>query len=378
MVRKSIFKTILPVAVSVLTTAVSCAKKTDSVDSEVSWLASSSLSTAEVNKALRSKVAFRINLKTNRATLYKNGVAVDQWNIATADVSGAYHNGERQVTPTGIYAVDDLQMCPAWYPRKPINPATGREVRSEAERAAVFANNPSLYGPCGSRNPLGRYVLWFHGAYGLHGNSNESILELPSASERRVSGGCIRNPNSKIKEVFGSILNTFDDLSSFRGSVASMESRPMNQRWTLTKSVASLNMRVVVGNWSSDPTLNSTLEAAPAPAPTAKPEVTTQPVRTPAPVATAAPTALPTVPPAPPPVSVGNKQSCYIGVVEQESNIAPVYMSIPNPTAPVSSFYRMGWPVTVWGDVEGSDFVRVNRGYLNKKYLTRCAPAPEL
>jgi hypothetical protein len=152
----------------------------------------------------------------------------------------------------------------------------------------------------------------------------------------------------------------------------------MNQRWTLTKSVASLNMRVVVGNWSSDPTLNSTLEAAPAPAPTAKPEVTTQPVRTPAPVATAAPTALPTVPPAPPPVSVGNKQSCYIGVVEQESNIAPVYMSIPNPTAPVSSFYRMGWPVTVWGDVEGSDFVRVNRGYLNKKYLTRCAPAPEL
>ncbi|MBM3383301.1 MAG: hypothetical protein FJY29_12825 [Betaproteobacteria bacterium] len=376
MINKAIFQKVLPITAAALVAVAGCAKKSEPVDSEVAWLASSSLSSAEVNKALRSRIAFRVNLKTNRATLYKNGVAVDQWNIASADVSGAYHNGETQFTPTGIYAVDDLQMCPAWYPRKPINPATGREVRSEAERAAVFANNPSIYGPCGARNPLGRYVLWFHGAYGLHGNSNESILELPTANERRVSGGCIRNPNSKIKEVFSGILNTFGELSSFRGSVASMEARPMNQRWTLTKSVASLNMRVVVGNWPNDPALNSTVDGPAAPVVTPKPEVTKQPERAPAPVATATPT----VPPVPEsvPALKPNKQSCYIGSVDQESNIAPVYSSVPSPTATVSSFYRNGWPVTVWAEVEGTNFVKVNRGYLDKKYLTRCAPVPEL
>jgi hypothetical protein len=380
MMSKSMIKKFLPVTVSALLAVAACAKKTETLDSDVAWLASSSLSTADVNKALSARIAFRVNLKTNRATLYKNGVAVDQWNIATADVSGAYHNGQIQYTPTGIYAVDDLQMCPAWYPRKPINPATGREVRSEAERAAVFANNPSIYGPCGSRNPLGRYVLWFQGAYGLHGNANESILELPSASERRVSGGCIRNPNAKIKEVFGSILNTFEELSSFRGSVAAMESRPMSQRSTLTKSVSALNMRVVVGNWPSDPALNSSLEIAPAPVSTAKPDATKQPQLPPAPAVTAAPTAVPTLPPpsVQPPVLSNNKQSCYIGSVDQESSIAPVYLSIPNPTAQISSFYRLGWPVTVWGDVEGGQFVKVNRGFLDKKYLARCAPAPEL
>lgn len=174
------FKKLIPAIALSAFAMGACAKKAIPAESEVAWLASSSLSSTAVNQALKTRVAFKVNLKTNRTTLYKNGVAVDQWNIASADVSGAYHGGESQNTPTGIYAVDDLQMCPAWYPRNPVNPATGYVVRSEAERASVFANNPSVYGPCGARNPLGRYVFWFNGAYGLHGNSNESILELPS------------------------------------------------------------------------------------------------------------------------------------------------------------------------------------------------------
>jgi lipoprotein-anchoring transpeptidase ErfK/SrfK len=375
------FKKLIPaIAFSALAMGA-CAKKAIPAESEVAWLASSTLSSTAVNQALKARVAFKVNLKTNRATLYKNGVAVDQWNIASADVSGAFHNGETQYTPTGIYAVDDLQMCPAWYPRNPVNPATGRVVRSEAERASVFANNPSVYGPCGARNPLGRYVFWFNGAYGLHGNSNESILELPSAAQRRVSGGCIRNPNAKIRTVFNSVLDSFDTLTGFKGNVAAMESRALNARWTLTKSVASLDMRVVVGNWPVDPALNSQIEGTPVAAPAVKPEVTAKPADSSSPLEIApAPTPNPVaVSPSnevvAPPAMNPNKQLCNIGLVESSNNIAPVYLNVPNPTSAVASFYRMGWPVTVWADVPGTNFVKVNRGFLDKKYLINCSPA---
>ncbi|MEY4064749.1 MAG: L,D-transpeptidase catalytic domain [Pseudomonadota bacterium] len=373
----SAFRKTLPVIALASVSAAGCVKKTDNVDSQVAWTASSGLSSTEVNRALNARVAFKVNLSTNRATLYKNGVAVDQWNIATADVSGEYHNGLPQVTPQGIYAVDDMQMCPAWYPRNPVNPATGRVVQSESERASVFANNPSLYGPCGARNPLGKYVLWFQGAYGLHGNAAEEILELPDANDRRVSGGCIRNPNNKIRDVFHNILDSFESLSGFSGSVAAMESRDLNNRWTITQSVASLDMRVVVGRWATDPALRSSVDAPAVATPSAQPSspnknssagqnaVALSPVQKemPEPVATAAP------------VLNANKQFCNIGSVDQESNIAPVYLNVPSPTANVASFYRMGWPVTVWADVAGTSYVKVNRGFIDKKYLTNCSPA---
>lgn len=374
-------RNVKPVLLSTLALLASfgCVKKsnpTDS-DSEVAWLASSSLSTASVNKALSSKIAFKVNLTTNRVTLYKDGVAVDQWNIASADTSGAYHNGEVQYTPTGIYAVDDIQMCPAWYPRNPVNPATGRVVRSEAERASVFANNPSVFGACGARNPLGRYVLWFNGAYGLHGNSNESILELPTANDRRVSGGCIRNPNQKIQQVVHTILDTFSPLQSFADQVTAMESRAMSSRWTITKNVSGLDMRVVVGRWSADPQLNSSVDNPPVPVRTAAPGVVSRPVeRVPTqPNSPSAPVVQNPVEVQPAPEVTPNKQFCNIGLVDSETNIAPVYLRIPSATATVSSFYRMGWPVTVWGDVAGTDFVKVGRGFLDKKYLTNCSPA---
>lgn len=379
MTIRTTFSKTIPVLALATAAAVGCVKKADSVDSEVAWMATSGLSSMEVNRALSARVAFKVNLATNRATLYKAGVAVDQWNIATADVTGEYHNGRPQVTPQGIYAVDDLQMCPAWYPRNPVNPATGRVVQSESERASVFANNPSIYGPCGARNPLGRYVLWFHGAYGLHGNSAEEILELPNANDRRVSGGCIRNPNVKIREVFHSILGTFESLSGFSSSVAAMENRALNSRWTLTKSVASLDMRVVVGRWSTDPALRSTVSSAAVHVPSEKPKLESAAAENEViPLATRPAqqkTPEPAAAPAPAPVLNPNKQFCNIGTVESESNIAPVYLNLPNPTSSVASFYRMGWPVTVWADAVGTEFVKVNRGFLNKKYLTNCSPA---
>lgn len=364
---------------------ISCAKKTTPQDSEVMWYQSSSSNPVKVQEALSATIAFQVNLTTNRVTLFKKGVAVDQWNIASGDTSGAYHGGISQYTPTGVFNVEDIQMCPAWYPRSPVNPATGRVVTSEAERAAVFARNPSLYGACGANNPLGRYALWFNGAYGLHGNSNESILELPNAAQRRVSGGCVRNPNAKIKQAFHTVLDSFDSLAAFSGTVAAHEAKGSQARSTITKSVASLDMKVIVGYWSNDPSLvpqnrDDVLEIKPV----ERPDVVTQPIapdQTTQPVElkpTPAPTPVPTVvaPSAPfTPELVAGKKYCNIGSVDPDKDIAPVFASVPNPSAVVSSFYRLDWPVTVYGEVKGTNFVKVNRGYLDKKYLVRCSAA---
>lgn len=378
----------LGVVASAVLLSVSCAKKSSDQDAQLQWFTSGSSDPVRVNDALQSTIAFQVNLTTNRITLYKKGVALDQWNIASGDTSGAFHRGISQYTPTGIFNVEDIQMCPGWYPRSPINPATGRIVQSEAERAAVFARNPTLYGACGANNPLGRYALWFNGAYGLHGNSNESILELPTAAQRRVSGGCVRNPNGKIKQVFHTVLESFESLTAFSGSVAALEAKGTQARTTLTKSVSSLDMRVVVGYWSQDPQVapeargGDVVEIQPID----KPDVVTQPVApdqknqpTPAPSPSVTPTPTPTAAPAAPqPVEtelVAGKQYCSIGSVDSESNVAPVYASVPNPTARVSSFYRLGWPATVYGEIKGTSFVKVNRGYLDKKYLVRCSSA---
>jgi hypothetical protein len=369
-------------------------KQSSELDSEVMYAVSGS-STAEVESALRSKIGFRLNLKTNRATMYKDGVAVDQWNIATADVSGAWHDGVPHYTPTGVFNVEDIQMCPQWFPRSPVNPATGRKVTSEQERLKVFAQNPAIYGACGSRNPLGKYVLWFNGAYGMHGNSAEEILELANPNDRRVSGGCVRNPNAKIKSVFHTVLGSFGDLSSFAGQVVNMEQRSVNDRWTLTKGTAHLNMRVVVGNWSADPKIGSSVAARPTPVATAKPPVpaatpNVESAPRPAPTIAPAPVPAPTIAPAPvpapqvnqeplaresrDPLQISGEMSCTISLVDSNSGVAPVYHNIPEAGVEpkIATFYRMGWPVTVLSKIQGSRFYKVSRGYLDEKYVTRC------
>lgn len=370
-----------------------CSKGTE-LESEVMYAVSGS-SAADIESALGSKIAFRLNLKTNRATMYKDGVAVDQWNIATADVSGAWHDGVPHYTPTGVFNVEDIQMCPQWFPRTPVNPATGRKVTSEQERQRVFAQNPEIYGACGSRNPLGKYVLWFNGAYGMHGNSAEEILELANPNDRRVSGGCVRNPNAKIKSVFHSVLGTFSDLSSFADQVSGMENRSAAGRWTLTKGTAHLNMRVVVGNWSADPQIGSSVTSRPAPVVTPKPVA---PVVTPMPAAPVAqptvvptvipaPTVAPTVAPAPPasadpqsdknddPLQLSGELSCTVNTVDPNSGVAPVYLNLPQSGVEpkIASFYRMGWPVTVLSRVQGTQFLKVSSGYLDEKYVARCS-----
>lgn len=231
----------------------------------------------QIAAALLNPTSLRVNLKLNTLTLYHQGVAVDRWNIVSADVSGDYHDGEPQVTPTGIFNADRIVYCPLWRPRAPLNPETGRRAQSEAERQSIFRRYPDLYGACGKDNPLGRFVLWFQGPYGLHGTTHESLLYRPDPESRRLSGGCLRNPNAKIKSLMQSILaqNGYTDTNN---RINTMEQNPAS-RGELTTEASGMNMRLVVGRWNTDPALNVD-PVPPEPLPISTPLPTPTPVNT--------------------------------------------------------------------------------------------------
>lgn len=333
--------------------AVGCSSQSNSTegsetDAQTMWMKSSSTDDATVEKALSSALAFRINLQTNRASLYKGGNVVDQWNIASADVTGEFHDQIPQTTPTGIFAVEDMQVCPEWLPRAPKDPKTGKTAANEQERMAIIKANPDLFGPCGAKNPLGSYVIWFHGEYGVHGNAAEWILEIPDAEQRRVSGGCIRNPNSRIKQLFHTVIDMFPVLSGFKNSVLDMEKASSKDKKTLTQSLSAVDMKVVVGRWTNDPSLGSKANSNPA----------------------AGPTATPT------PTAVSKKMSCNIVVVDPVIGIAPHHSAMPtkpwNQYQQYDGFFSMGDDVLVNEEVAGTSYVRTSRGFLEKKYIGNC------
>lgn len=350
-------KRFVPSTFVLASVVVACGRATDETDSTPLWLVSAGMSEAEIEKALKSTMAIRVNLKTNRATLYKLGQALQQWNIASADVTGAHHGGEPKYTPHGIFGVEDFEHCPVWRPRDPVNPATGRVAQSEEERWRIFNSHPDVYGPCGARNPLGRYVFWFQGPFGMHGNSAEDILRLPDPDDRRVSGGCLRNPNAKIKEIFYMALDTFPQLSSYKGRVESMELNPSKQ--TVGQGVRDLNMRVVVGEWRTDPQVGDSVGQPhpPASRPVPNPLPTVAPVPTPTPV----------------PEPVGPAMICKAIVVDPVSGVAPVHRTLPASNDNISAFYRLNDPVRVSGLIPQTDFYRTGRGYISRKFIGKCS-----
>lgn len=230
-------------------------KLEDTKESESKKLITKETSAQNVEKALQSKTAFRVNLTTNKTTFYKDGKAVAQWNVATGDIGSP----ENKDTPTGIFTVDDFTYCPSWRPSKVVDPATGEKTSDYAVRKNAFESNPDLYGACGKYNPLGKYLISFTGPYYLHGNSNESILERKDPESRRVSGGCVRNPNAIIQKYFHLVLNEYDSLKSFSSSVKSAEN--MGSKKTLTKYISGEDIRVVVGWLGSDPVVGAEIEA---------------------------------------------------------------------------------------------------------------------
>lgn len=321
--------------------SVGCQSDSESVsDAQPQWLQTPSLNDAAVSQALGSTLALRINLKTNRMSLYKGGQVSGQWNIASADVTGEFHDKQPQSTPTGIFAVEDMQACPEWLPRAPQDPKTGRVATNEKERWEIIKANPDLFGACGKSNPLGKYAIWFHGAYGVHGNSAEWILELANPEERRVSGGCIRNPNDKIKDLFHLVIDQFAPLASFKNDVLKLESSP--QKSTLTKSLKGIDFKVVVGNWANDPAVGS---AASEPV---KDTSDVQP-------------------------KVEEKQmKCSVISVDDNLGIAPTHEALPATAHNVISFYSQGDTALVKEEIAGTSYVRTLRGLLNKKYLGPC------
>jgi hypothetical protein len=305
------------------------------------WMQTPSLDDATVSAALGAKLALRINLQSNRITLYKSGKVADQWNIASADVTGEFHNKEPQSTPTGIFAVEDMQACPEWLPRAPQDPKTGKVASNEKERWEIINANPELFGACGKSNPLGHYAIWFHGAYGVHGNSAEWILELNNPEERRVSGGCIRNPNMKIKELFHLAIDSFPQIASYRSEVLNLESS--SKKVTKTQSLKGIDFKVVVGHWNQDPSLDTTVTQ-----PQAEPTVA-------------------------PPVVTETQLKCPVVAIDSTLGIAPTHEMLPATAHNVVSFYSLGDSAIVKEEIEGTNYVRTLRGILDRKYLGKCS-----
>jgi len=227
-----------------------CACSVPNTNSTENGKLGSASNQALVLDSLNSPFAIRINLTTNRLSYLNDGVVVAQWNVATGDVTGKEHDGRPQFTPPGVYSVEDFVRCPQWMPRNPIDPRTGKPTEDESTRMKVFADNPNVYGGCGASNPLGKYVLWFSGPYGLHGNGNESVLKRASADARRVSGGCVRNPNEKISWLFHDILIKSKTYTDFSKKVKSLEVE--GNKNTLSGNVSKLGIRVVVDYFDKD------------------------------------------------------------------------------------------------------------------------------
>lgn len=249
--RKMLIKSI-SYLFTLVTFALACKPASES---GLRHLVSKDLDVRSVNEALKSDIALQINLKTNRLSYYKGGKVIDQWNVASADITGEFHkvNGEnqKQETPIGIYTAHDIEHCPSWIPRNPIDPKTGEVVEDPEKRLQIFEENQSMYGPCGETNPLGSYALWFSGAYGVHGNSAEWVLDLP-VEDRRVSGGCIRNPNNKIQLVFNDILKF---LPTFEKKVKdNLKAAKENKKTVTAYSIMNKTLvHIVVGEWGTDP-----------------------------------------------------------------------------------------------------------------------------
>lgn len=246
-------------------------------DSQIQERIDSSPTVEQVDAALNAGLAVRINLKSNRATLYENGTPKSQWNVASGDVTGQNHGGVPQFTPQGIYSIELMENCPIWRPQDPVWPSTGAIAANEAERQEIFRRYPETYGPCGASNPLGQYVMWFYGAFGMHGNANETVLNRPNPESRRVSGGCVRNPNKVAQKLFHEILE-HNGLTTFQNTVRSNERLPQSQRRLKSQFVSGLDTRVVIGRWSSDPELPT---PQPEPQPQPQPEPQPQPQPTP-------------------------------------------------------------------------------------------------
>lgn len=139
-------------------------------DGMTGWVASHLLEPLESN--MGEERIILVNLSTNRLSFVVDGRVEAEWNI------GSGKDNDGNITPVGSYKILFKDRCSVWLPK-------GKGVQ----------------GPCRDSNPLGDFQVWFHKGrtYGLHGTNEEALLaDKTTPEERRVSGGCVRNPNEQM------------------------------------------------------------------------------------------------------------------------------------------------------------------------------------
>jgi len=210
----------------------------------------------EISAALDAKMAFWLNLDTNRMVMLENGLAVKSWNVATGDITGQFHKGEPNLTPTGIFNIHRLEICPPWNPQ--LKDSEGKPL-PYPELKKQYEEKKDLYGSCGKSNPLGQFVMWFYKSYtyGLHGNNAEWILEDSSAENRRVSGGCVRNPNATIREVFLKVADFYSQSGAqgvaFKKFVSLELAKPSDIRANVvSEEMSFLGVKVIIGSFGKN------------------------------------------------------------------------------------------------------------------------------
>jgi hypothetical protein len=251
---KHFFKILLT---AILTLFVSCKSTPDEASYSVKGLVTENPNYSDLEPYLEKEFMFIVNLKTNRLTVLKKGKAIDQWNIATGDVSGGNHEGIAKHTPTGLFTLNELIHCPKWMPFD-VKDDNGVVPDLWEDKVAIFEKHPNVYGPCGSSNPLGSVFLWFYEDYGMHGNSDESVLRRSNPSDRAVSGGCIRNPNKLAEKLFMTMIRKYKKGSQrfkdFQAKVRENKRKPNGEKEELILDIRDLEIAVLIGHWQADPT----------------------------------------------------------------------------------------------------------------------------
>lgn len=119
-----------------------------------------------------------INLDTNKLTLFKNGVKVTSFDVAT----GRIVNGV-SLTPTGKFKIVKMVRNPSWGGGGYAKPIKGGDPH----------------------NPLGKVWMGLDvgkvpgGTYGVHGTNDESSIG------KWVSHGCVRMHNSDAESVYTTV-----------------------------------------------------------------------------------------------------------------------------------------------------------------------------
>lgn len=135
--------------------------------------------------------AITVDFTTNHAALFKQNLLLKSWDVVTGDRNGRIYPAQKH-TPQGIFSLELIDLCPPWYPG------------SEMTHRTLTTEHSS---PCGARNPLGRFALWFYEAYGFHATSTELQYRLTRDTEnRRMSRGCVISSEHHMHDMITTIL----------------------------------------------------------------------------------------------------------------------------------------------------------------------------